>query len=89
LTDTDRRHDSISESLRKDNGKNVTTDPELLLACVYFDLTHAGYIQEKDVEDILHIIGLHLSRSQVCAILLLLWSILSLAVYLYMLYLIE
>ena len=43
----------------------LTFDPALLLAFVYFDQTHAGFILEKDLEDILHITGLQLSRAQV------------------------
>jgi len=42
-----------------------TADRALLLACVYFDQSHAGYLLDKDVEDILHITGLQLSRAQV------------------------
>jgi len=43
----------------------VTVDKEALLAFVYYDTTHAGYIIDKDIEDILYILGLQLSRSQV------------------------
>ena len=42
-----------------------TADPSLLLAFVYFDLNHTGYILDKDCEEILHILGLQLTRSQV------------------------
>jgi len=45
----------------------LTVDPALLLAFVYFDQLHAGYLLDKDVEDILNIIGLQLSRAQVFA----------------------
>lgn len=43
----------------------VTTDPGLLLAFVYFDQSHCGYIFDKDVEEILYTLGLNLSRAQV------------------------
>jgi hypothetical protein len=43
----------------------LTADPALLLAFVYFDQLHAGYLLDKDVEDLLNIIGLQLSRAQV------------------------
>jgi len=42
-----------------------TSDRSLLLACVYFDQTHAGYLLDKDVEDVIHTTGLQLSRAQV------------------------
>lgn len=42
-----------------------TANRPLLLACVYFDQTHTGYILDKDLEDIIHILGLQLSRAQV------------------------
>lgn len=45
--------------------KMVTAEPDVLLAFSYFDLSHVGYLMDKDTEDILHTIGLHLSRSQV------------------------
>lgn len=42
-----------------------TADRALLLACVYFDQSHAGYLLDKDAEDIVHATGLQLSRAQV------------------------
>jgi hypothetical protein len=36
-----------------------------LLAFVYFDVNHAGYILDKDIEDIVQTIGLYMSRAQV------------------------
>jgi len=42
-----------------------TADRALLLACVYFDQSHAGYLLDRDVEDIIHTTGLQLSRAQV------------------------
>ena len=55
-----------SNKKRLDKSKLISVHQSLLLACVYFDQTHTGYIVDKDLEDILHIMGLHLSRAQVC-----------------------
>uniref|UniRef100_A0A8C5JEX6 Cell division cycle and apoptosis regulator protein 1 n=1 Tax=Junco hyemalis TaxID=40217 RepID=A0A8C5JEX6_JUNHY len=38
---------------------------DLLMAFVYFDQSHCGYLLEKDMEEILYTLGLHLSRAQV------------------------
>lgn len=35
------------------------------MAFVYFDQSHCGYLLEKDLEEILYTLGLHLSRAQV------------------------
>jgi Ca2+-binding EF-hand superfamily protein len=43
----------------------ITADPQLLLAFIYFDQTHCGYIFDRDMEEILHTLGLNLSRAQV------------------------
>ena len=40
-------------------------DPSLLLACVYYDQNHCGYLQDRDLEDIIFSLGLDLSRAQV------------------------
>ncbi|XP_063966780.1 cell division cycle and apoptosis regulator protein 1-like isoform X1 [Lytechinus pictus] len=45
--------------------KIETHDPHLLLSCIYFDQNHCGYILERDLEEILYTIGVHLSRAQV------------------------
>lgn len=50
---------------KKDKVKLLTVDPYLLLAFVYFDQTHCGYIFDKDVEELLFTLGLNLSRAQV------------------------
>lgn len=70
--DKDRESkDKDRESKDKDRERDVkvpnmkTTDPSLLLSCVYFDLNRCDYIAEKDTEEILHTIGLQISRSQV------------------------
>lgn len=51
---------------KKEKRKYMTMKPELLLACIYFDQNHCGYILDKDMEEIVHAIGLSLSRAQVC-----------------------
>lgn len=43
----------------------VTFNKDLLMAFVYFDQSHCGYLQEKDLEEIMYTLGLHLSRAQV------------------------
>lgn len=43
----------------------VTYHRDLLMAFVYFDQSHCGYLHEKDLEEILYTLGLHLSRAQV------------------------
>uniref|UniRef100_A0A8C2CHA2 Cell division cycle and apoptosis regulator protein 1 n=1 Tax=Cyprinus carpio TaxID=7962 RepID=A0A8C2CHA2_CYPCA len=43
----------------------VTFNKDLLMAFVYFDQSHCGYLMEKDLEEIMYTLGLHLSRAQV------------------------
>ena len=43
----------------------VSHNKELLMAFVYFDQSHCGYLLERDLEEILYTLGLHLSRAQV------------------------
>lgn len=43
----------------------VTFNKDLLMAFVYFDQSHCGYLLEKDLEEIMYTLGLHLSRAQV------------------------
>ncbi len=54
----------------------VTCNKDLLMAFVYFDQSHCGYLLEKDLEEIMYTLGLHLSRAQV----LLLCSVVCLVV---------
>ncbi|XP_062852153.1 cell division cycle and apoptosis regulator protein 1 [Trichomycterus rosablanca] len=66
----DRRDDRKSKdrsSKDKDEKKKqmVTFDKDLLMAFIYFDQSHCGYLQEKDLEEIIYTLGLHLSRAQV------------------------
>lgn len=60
----DRKKQNIAAVIEKERQKYYTALPELLLAFVYFDTTHCGYIFEKDIEDLFHTLGLCLSRSQ-------------------------
>nr|XP_009305515.1 cell division cycle and apoptosis regulator protein 1 isoform X3 [Danio rerio] len=66
----DRRDDRKSKdrsSKDKDEKKRqmVTFNKDLLMAFVYFDQSHCGYLLEKDLEEIMYTLGLHLSRAQV------------------------
>ena len=65
ITASDRDHKRGDHKKERERVKFHTVDRELLLAFVYFDLTHTGYLLDKDVEEILHTLGLHLSRAQV------------------------
>ncbi|XP_060225434.1 cell division cycle and apoptosis regulator protein 1 isoform X4 [Meriones unguiculatus] len=49
----------------KEKPQMVTINRDLLMAFVYFDQSHCGYLLEKDLEEILYTLGLHLSRAQV------------------------
>ena len=47
-------------------------DAHLVFAFTYFDVNRCGYLEQKDIEDLFSILGLHLSRrliSQSCALL--------------------
>lgn len=60
-TEDDRRR----REKEKERTKFYTADRELLLSFTYFDVSHCGYIFDKDIEDLFYTIGLHLSRSQI------------------------
>nr|XP_032825106.1 cell division cycle and apoptosis regulator protein 1 isoform X3 [Petromyzon marinus] len=53
------------EKTVKEKEKKVTVYRDLLLAFGYFDQSHTGYLQEKDLEEILYTLGLHMSRAQI------------------------
>jgi len=55
-----KKHDKKREKV-----KYYTANPALLMAFVYFDLSRTNYLMDKDVEEIIHTVGLRLSRSQV------------------------
>ncbi|XP_070608281.1 cell division cycle and apoptosis regulator protein 1 isoform X2 [Erythrolamprus reginae] len=67
----DRREGNrhCKERASKDKERNktqmITTNRDLLMAFVYFDQCHCAYLLEKDLEEILYTLGLHLSRAQV------------------------
>ncbi|KAH9495313.1 Cell division cycle and apoptosis regulator protein 1 [Bulinus truncatus] len=64
--DNDDRRDRDDKKKKKDEDKKMkTVDPELLLAFSYFDQNHCGYLTDKDTEDIIHTLGLKLSRAQI------------------------
>ncbi|KAJ7415654.1 cell division cycle and apoptosis regulator protein 1 [Willisornis vidua] len=54
-----------SKDKEKEKPQMVTVNRDLLMAFVYFDQSHCGYLLEKDMEEILYTLGLHLSRAQV------------------------
>ncbi|XP_036023496.1 cell division cycle and apoptosis regulator protein 1 isoform X2 [Onychomys torridus] len=55
----------LSKDKEKEKTQMVTVNRDLLMAFVYFDQSHCGYLLEKDLEEILYTLGLHLSRAQV------------------------
>ncbi|XP_061084037.1 cell division cycle and apoptosis regulator protein 1 isoform X1 [Conger conger] len=64
----ERRDDRKSKersSKDKEKKQMVTHNRDLLMAFVYFDQSHCGYLLEKDLEEIMYTLGLHLSRAQV------------------------
>lgn len=60
----DKDRDSKDREKKKKE-KMMTINPQLLLAFVYFDQSHCGYILDKDVEELMYALGLNLSRAQV------------------------
>jgi len=73
VEEKEREGEKKSSAEKKNADKELlyTADRALLLACVYFDQSHAGYLLDKDTEDIIHTTGLQLSRAQVSVCLLL------------------
>uniref|UniRef100_A0A3B4A6A0 Cell division cycle and apoptosis regulator protein 1 n=1 Tax=Periophthalmus magnuspinnatus TaxID=409849 RepID=A0A3B4A6A0_9GOBI len=65
--DADEDEDDEGKAVCSDAEKKqmVTYNRELLMAFVYFDQSHCGYLLERDLEEILYTLGLHLSRAQV------------------------
>jgi NADH:ubiquinone oxidoreductase subunit E len=63
--DKKKDKDDKEKEKKKEKRKYLTVKPDLLLACIYFDQNHCGYILDKDMEEIMHAIGLSLSRAQV------------------------
>ncbi|KAG8552214.1 hypothetical protein GDO81_004440 [Engystomops pustulosus] len=64
----DKRESRYSKEWPKDKEKEkkqmITVNKDLLMAFVYFDQSHCGYLLEKDLEEIVYTLGLHLSRAQ-------------------------
>ncbi|KAF7247208.1 Cell division cycle and apoptosis regulator protein 1 [Varanus komodoensis] len=54
-----------SKDKEREKTQMITVNRDLLMAFVYFDQCHCGYLLEKDLEEILYTLGLHLSRAQV------------------------
>nr|XP_057920444.1 cell division cycle and apoptosis regulator protein 1 [Doryrhamphus excisus]XP_057920445.1 cell division cycle and apoptosis regulator protein 1 [Doryrhamphus excisus] len=61
----DRKSPKDRISKEKEKKQMVTHNRELLMAFVYFDQSHWGCLLEKDLEEILYTLGLHLSRAQI------------------------
>lgn len=61
----EEEEESDDKKKKKDKKKYFTRFPALLLSFTYFDQNHTGYLIDKDVEEIIHTIGLQLSRAQV------------------------
>ncbi|XP_062536508.1 cell division cycle and apoptosis regulator protein 1-like [Armigeres subalbatus] len=61
----ERRRKEKEKEKERERLKYYTADRDLLLSFTYFDISHCGYIFDKDVEDLFYTIGLNLSRSQI------------------------
>uniref|UniRef100_A0A4W3JP68 Cell division cycle and apoptosis regulator protein 1 n=1 Tax=Callorhinchus milii TaxID=7868 RepID=A0A4W3JP68_CALMI len=59
-----KRKPKEQASKDKEKKQMFTNNKDLLLAFVYFDQSHCGYLVEKDIEEIIYTLGLHLSRAQ-------------------------
>lgn len=59
------RRDERKDRKKKESVPQYTAYPELLLAFTYFDVTRYGRISGTHLEDLIHTLGLQLSRSQV------------------------
>lgn len=64
------RKDDGRDRKRKESVAHYTAYPELLLAFTYFDVTRYGSISKTHLEDLIHSLGLQLSRSQVNKLIL-------------------
>lgn len=63
--DDKKEKDDDKKKEKKEKKKYRTVNADLLLSCIYFDQNHTGYILDKDLEEIIHSVGLSLSRAQV------------------------
>merc|ERR1712126_716273 len=61
----DEKREASVEMVEEKEKVMVTKNKDLLLGASYFDLTHCGYIETKDLEDILLPLELDLSRAEI------------------------
>ncbi|XP_067931532.1 cell division cycle and apoptosis regulator protein 1-like [Watersipora subatra] len=66
---SDRASSIVAKKKEPEKRPQVTVDKAALLAFVYYDTTRAGYIMDKDLEDMIYTLGLQVSRAQVRALL--------------------
>lgn len=64
-SEEERRRKEKEKEKERERLKYYTADRDLLLSFTYFDISHCGYIFDKDVEDLFYTLGLNLSRSQI------------------------
>lgn len=64
-SEEERRRKEKDKEKERERLKYYTADRDLLLSFTYFDISHCGYIFDKDVEDLFYTLGLKLSRSQI------------------------
>lgn len=64
-TKGEKEKKSTQLTAKHDRVRLLTSQPDLLLAFVYFDQSHAGYLVDRDMEEIVFTLGLQLSRAQV------------------------
>jgi len=62
---TDDKREASVEITEEKEKVMITKNKDLLLGCSYFDLSHCGYIESKDIEDILLPLELDLSRAEI------------------------
>jgi len=62
---SEEKRESSVEMVEEKEKMMVTKNKDLLLGASYFDLTHCGYIETKDLEDILLPLELDLSRAEI------------------------
>jgi len=61
----DEKREASVEMVEEKEKVMVTKNKDLLLGASYFDLSHCGYIETKDLEDILVPLQLDLSRAEI------------------------
>lgn len=64
-SEDEKRRKEKEKEKERERLKYYTADRDLLLSFTYFDISHCGYIFDKDVEDLFYTLGLNLSRSQI------------------------